>query len=123
MLLATTDDTRRAADSIDAELAEWQNPNLLHTTGHTIPSLALALALGRNDAGDVDLLGPLVATRLVELGCRRAPQCTAVTGRLSTTTKVTVSALLRCLTRFREPESLRSGTGRLGCALSARRDT
>lgn len=66
MLLATTADAVGVADAIDAELADWQNPNLLHTTGHTMTSLALALALGGDDAGDVDLLGPLVATGLVD---------------------------------------------------------
>lgn len=66
MLLATTADAVRVADAIDAELADWQNPNLLHITGHTMTSLALALALGGNDAGDVDLLDPLVATGLVD---------------------------------------------------------
>ena len=66
MLLASTADAVGVADAIDAGLAEWQNPNLLHTTGNTMTSLALALALGGDDANDVDLLGPLVATGLVD---------------------------------------------------------
>lgn len=66
MLLATTADAVKVADAIDTELADWQNPNLLHTTGHTMTSLALALALGGDDANDVNLLNPLVATSLVD---------------------------------------------------------
>lgn len=66
MLLAATADAVKVADAIDVELAEWQNPNLLHTTGHTMTALALALALGGDDANDVDLLDPLVATGLID---------------------------------------------------------
>lgn len=66
MLLASTADAVGVADAIDTGLAEWQNPNLLHTTGITMTSLALALALGGDDANDIDLLGPLVATGLVD---------------------------------------------------------
>ncbi len=66
MLLASTADAVGVADAIDVELAEWQNPNLLHTTGNTMTALALVLALGGDDANDVDLLGPLVAIGLVD---------------------------------------------------------
>ena len=66
MLLATTADEVAVADAIDTELGDRQNPNLVHTTGHTMTTLALALALGGDDANDVDLLGPLVATGLID---------------------------------------------------------
>lgn len=66
MLLATTADQVGVAAAIDTELGDRQNPNLVHTTGHTMTTLALALALGGDDANDVDLLDPLVATGLID---------------------------------------------------------
>ena len=36
------------------------------TTGHTMTSLALALAIGGDDASDIGLLNPLVATGLID---------------------------------------------------------
>lgn len=66
MLLATTAHEAGIADAIDTELGHQQNPNLVHTTGHTMTTLALALALGGDDAGDVDLLTPQVATGLID---------------------------------------------------------
>lgn len=66
MLLTSTADAVGVADAIDAELDDWQNPNLLHTTGNTMTALALALALGGDDANDVDLLNPLAAIGLVD---------------------------------------------------------
>lgn len=66
MLLAQTATMTGIADHLDAQLADLQKPNLIHTTGHTMTSLALALALGGDDANDVDLLDPLVATGLVD---------------------------------------------------------
>ena len=66
MLLATTADEVAVADAIDTELGDRQNPNLVHTTGHTMTTLALALALGGDDAGDVELLSPQVATGLID---------------------------------------------------------
>lgn len=35
-------------------------------TGHTMTSLALALAIGGDDASDIGLLNPLVATGLID---------------------------------------------------------
>ncbi|GAB3597356.1 hypothetical protein CFAEC_13770 (plasmid) [Corynebacterium faecale] len=66
MLLATTADQVGVAAAIDTELGDRQNPNLVHTTGQTMTTLALALALGGDDANDVDLLDPLVATGLID---------------------------------------------------------
>ena len=66
MLLVTTADQVSVADAIDTELGHRQNPNLVHTTGHTTTTLALALALGGDDAGDVELLSPQVATGLID---------------------------------------------------------
>ena len=66
ILLATTAGEVAVADAIDTELRDRQNPNLVHTTGHTMTTLALALALGGDDANDVDLLDPLVATGLID---------------------------------------------------------
>lgn len=67
MLLATTADQVGVAAAIDTELGDRQNPNLVHTTGHTMTSLALALAIGGDDASDIDLLNPLVATGLIDM--------------------------------------------------------
>ena len=36
------------------------------TTGHTMASLALALAIGGDDASDIGLLNPLVATGFMD---------------------------------------------------------
>lgn len=66
VLLASAADRSGVADAIDVELGGLQNPNLIHTTGHTMTSLALALALGGDDASDIDLLNPLAATGLID---------------------------------------------------------
>lgn len=66
VLLAATADRAGVAGAIDDALDEWQNPNLIHTTGHTMTSLALPVALGGGDASDIDLLNPLVATGLID---------------------------------------------------------
>lgn len=66
MLLAQAADRTGVADAIDTALGDRQKPNLVHTTGHTMTSLALALAIGGDDASDIDLLNPLVATGLID---------------------------------------------------------
>ena len=66
MLLATTADQAGIAEAIDTQLGHRQNPNLVHTSGHTMTALALALAVGGDDANDVDLLHPQVATGLID---------------------------------------------------------
>ncbi|WP_156844771.1 hypothetical protein [Corynebacterium maris] len=53
------------ADTIDDALTDQQNPNLTHTVGFTVTSLALALILGVDDVSDIDLLDPLVSTGLI----------------------------------------------------------
>jgi hypothetical protein len=55
-----------AAAAIDDAFAGQQNPNLTHTTGSTMTSLALALILGADDASDIELLDPLVSTGLID---------------------------------------------------------
>lgn len=75
MLLAQTVTTAGIADHLDAQLSDQQSPNLVYTTGRTMTALALALALGGDDANDVDIFNPLVATGRVDeplrLCCRR----------------------------------------------------
>lgn len=66
MLLAEAADRTGVADAIDTALGDLQKPNLVHTTGHTMTSLALALAIGGDDASDIDLLNPLVGTGLID---------------------------------------------------------
>ncbi|QGU08477.1 Transposase DDE domain protein [Corynebacterium occultum] len=66
MLLAQAADRVGVADAIDTALGDRQKPNLVHTTGHTMTSLALALAIGGDDASDIDLLNPLVGTGLID---------------------------------------------------------
>lgn len=52
-------------DTIDDALTGQQNPNLTHTVGSTMTSLALALILGADDVSDINLLDPLVSTGLI----------------------------------------------------------
>ncbi|WP_197088333.1 transposase [Corynebacterium occultum] len=66
MLLAQAADRVGVADAIDTALGDLQKPHLVHTTGHTMTSLALALALGGDDASDIELLNPLVAAGLID---------------------------------------------------------
>lgn len=66
MLLVEAADRVGAADAIDTALGDRQKPNLVHTTGHTMTALALALAIGGDDASDISLLNPLVATGLID---------------------------------------------------------
>ncbi|QGU07044.1 Transposase DDE domain protein [Corynebacterium occultum] len=66
MLLASTADRVGVADAIDTALGDLQKPTLVHTTGHTMTALALSLAIGGDDASDIDLLNPLVATGLID---------------------------------------------------------
>lgn len=54
------------AAAIDDAFTGQQNPNLTHTIGSTMTSLALALILGADDATDIDLLDPLVSTGLID---------------------------------------------------------
>ncbi|WJY91907.1 Transposase DDE domain protein [Corynebacterium faecale] len=52
-------------DTIDDALTGQQSPNLTHTVGSTMTSLALALILGADDVSDINLLDPLVSTGLI----------------------------------------------------------
>lgn len=52
-------------DIVDEAFLGLQKPTLTHTIGSTMTSMALALILGADDASDIDLLAPLVATGLI----------------------------------------------------------
>ena len=65
LAFARTATNLAVADTIDDAFAGHQNPNLTHTFGSTMSSLALALILGGDDVSDIDLLDPLVSTGLI----------------------------------------------------------
>ena len=65
LAFARTATNLAVADAIDDALTGQQNPNLTHTVGSTMTSLALALILGGDDVSDIDLLDPLVSTGLI----------------------------------------------------------
>lgn len=65
LAFARTATNLAVADTIDDALTGRQNPNLTHTVGSTMTSLALALLLGGDDVNDIELLDPLVATGLI----------------------------------------------------------